>query len=495
MAIIKNSANKVYFIGTAELGPVNIPIRAESLFHVTSVFGYEGSLVDAYRASLDINNNSVIYLVKTTGTHSSAYLNVELSNGEILSDALYIQGKFANEDLDNIRLSISEESLFVIIESGIFGNKVLEYKYVDYPSLVDMVDKINEDTVAMDSLVFCQIQCDPDTLSATALINCNPLEIQLVGGNSGLAYNKNMMYNCLSETYSILESMEIDVIVPLDCNFDDTMTSNVEYFNDYYSPDKEYLTLKDSKGKYCSFYNQLMEFCIKQMRFGNVVQGILGFKLTDDPSIDIDYYRAFRNINNDYFKYNKYKHLITVCCGDLYHAHGTKRSNSSVPYSILLSSVNIAENTTNKPLVGNYVLYNRFNDDELQRLDIFGYTAFRYSEYKHSIVVSNGITMSDDKDLRYACNSRMIQLCMVNVKNALDKYIGTSLSYLINNNIIEKDIIALLEELVQEKLIIGYIISEMIIKKEGHFVLNLGLQTAYMTEYTNQFVGIGSTER
>lgn len=494
MAIISNSANKVYLIGTAEFGPVNVPVQADSLSHVLSTFGTEGSLVDAYRASIDmIDSTSQIYLVKTSGTHSCAYLDIKTATGEIIKDGLYIQGKYANEDLDNIKISIAEDALFVIIESDVFRKRIIEYKYSDYHSMLDLVDKINEDTVAFENLIFCHLAVEGDVDSATALVDCNPLDVQLSGGNSGLAYTKNMMFNSLIETYSILESMEIDVVIPLDVYYDDTKSDRLEYAN-LYRPDEEYLTLKKD-GEYCTFYHQLLEFCINQLRYGHVVYGVIGTKKNPEPFRNqgeyITYMTAFNAINRRSNHNSKFSHLISVCAGHLYFAYGSKMCNCSTLYGILLSSIDVIDNITNKSLLGNFTLYDKWNEDELMHLDQLGYVAFRFSYLKNNIVVNNAITKSDDISLRYTCNSRMIQTCMSNLKHSLEKYIGTSIAYLNKTNTLETEIVKTLEELTSNGFIVGYVLGKPSISREGNLNINISLQTAYMTEKINQFLTIG----
>ena len=64
---------KIYLLGTAILGPINTPIKANSISHVVSVFGTQGTLVDAYRIIAETNLDCEVYLVKVTGIHSEAY--------------------------------------------------------------------------------------------------------------------------------------------------------------------------------------------------------------------------------------------------------------------------------------------------------------------------------------------------------------------------------------------------------------------------------------
>ena len=489
---------KIYLLGTAILGPINTPIKANSISHVVSVFGTQGTLVDAYRIIAETNLDCEVYLVKVTGIHSEAYLNINQPKREIISNGFYLKSKHANEMYNNISILLDSESLFIQYNSTNNEEEdyILEYSYNEYLTMHDLAEAINNDTRNLKSDVYCYVNCEPATPTIGALDTVNPVEIKLSGGNSGLYYNKNMFYNCLDDTYSILEGLDIDIILPLNANYDDTFTDNEDDLDEYYNLDREYLTLKDNNEKYLSYYTQLLSFCKKQMRFGFITHGIMGVNLIEDPSLDEEKYLKmleYMTIQNEQDSFEqKYKHLVSVVVGDLYSVFGVSLSNGYIAYASLVASLDVTENTTNKMLPSTFTLGNVFSSESIERLKELGFTTFRYSVLKKSVVVANGITTSEDEAFKYLCNVRMVQLTMCYVRTLLSSFIGEGLSELIISKQLEQGLKALLEALVKMNIITGYAVNELINPVTGHIFLDLSLRTAYMIEDIRAFSGLAS---
>ena len=488
---------KIYLLGTAILGPINTPIKANSISHVTSVFGKEGSLVDAYRIIAETKIECEVYLVKITGIHSEAFLNINQSKRDVILNGFCLKAKYANEMYNDISILLDSNSMFIEYNSpNDEENYILEYSYDKYLTMHDLAEAINNDTRNLKNDIYCYVNCEADTPTIGALDTVNPVEIKLSGGNSGLYYNKNMMYNCLDETYSILEGHDIDIIIPLNANYDDTFTSDEEALDKYYNLDREYLTLKDRYGKYLSYYSQLLAFCKKQMRFGHITHGIMGTNIIEDPFLDEEKYLKtleYMNIQNEQDSFEqKYKHLVSVVVGDLYGVFGTSLSNGYIAYAALVASLDVTENTTNKPLPLTFTLGTLFDENSIEKLKELGFTAFRYSILKKAVVVSSGITTSKDEAFKYLCNVRMVQLTMCYVRTLLSSYIGEGLSELIISKQIEKGLKSLLEALVRMNIITGYGINELINPVTGHIFIDLSLRTAYMIEDIRAFSGLAS---
>ena len=488
---------KIYLLGTAMLGPVNTPIKANSIFHVTSVFGTKGTLVDAYRIIAETNLDCEVYLVKVTGIHSEAYLNINQSRMDVILNGFYLKSKHANEMYNDVSILLDSESMFIQYNSQIDeDNYILEYSYNKYLTMHDLAEAINNDTRNLKSDLYCYVNCEPSTPTMGALDTVNPIEIKLSGGNSGLYYNKNMLYNCLEDTYSILEGLDIDIIVPLNANYDDTFTDNEDDLENYYNLNREYLTLKDDNDKYLSYYTQLLSFCKKQMRFGFITHGIMGTNLIEDPLLDEEKYLKmleYMTIQNEQnSSEQKYKHLVSVVAGDLYSVYGTSLSNGYIAYASLVASLQITENTTNKMLPLTFTLGNVFTLESIEKLKELGFTTFRYSVLKKAVVVANGITTSNDEAFKYLCNVRMVQLTMCYIRTLLSSFIGEGLSELIISKQLEQSLKTLLETLVKINIIAGYKINELINPVTGHIFLDLSLRTAYMIEDIKAFSGLAS---
>ena len=487
---------KIYLLGTSILGPINTPIKANSLSHVISVFGTEGTLVDAYRIIVETNLDCEVYLVKVTGVHSEAYLNINQPNSSVMMNGFNIKAKHANEKYNDISIILDSDSLFIQYTSQTSDDDyILEYNYNEYLTMHDLSEAINNDTRNLKSDVYSYVNCEPGTPTIGALDSVNPIEIKLTGGDSGLYYNKNMLYNCLEYTYSILEGLDIDIIVPLNASYDDTFTDDIDDIDTYYDLNREYLTLKEDD-KYVSYYTQLLSFCKKQMRFGFITHGVMGLNLIENPMFNEDKYIEVLEYMNEKNKQDssnsKYKHLVSVIVGDLYGVYGTSLSNGYIAYAPLVASLSVTENTTNKKLPLTFSIGNIFSNDGIDKLRDLGFTTFRYSPLKKAVVVANGITTSEDEDFKFLCNVRMVQLTMCYVRTLLSSYIGESLSQLITSKQLEKSLKSLLENLVSINIISGYKVNDIINPVTGHIFLDLSLKTAYMIESIRTFSGLAS---
>lgn len=502
---------KIFLLGTSNIGPVNTPIRAISASHVKSVFGTDGTLLDAYRVIRETLFDCEIFLVKVTGMHSEVYLNINLPDGTIAINSFYMKAKSANEIYDDIRIIIDSDALYLYYQGDVLGEYKIRYSYAQeddagnkilddsgfpiYKTLYDLVDEINEDTRNLNSEIFCYANCEANILSNSSLVGVNPMESKLNGGNSGLYYNKNMMYNCLSDTYAILEGRDIDIILPLAAYYDDTCTDNEDDLSEFYDIGREYLTLKNNK-KYLTYYEQLLVFCKNQMQFGMLTHGIMGMNLINDTFVDEDAYieklKHFKRVNETDLSYVKYKQLVSVCIGDLYTTFGTRVSNSYIAYAALLADLVITASTTNKPLPKSFTMFNDFDSRNLNKIRNIGYTAFRYSILKKTVVVANGITTSDDVNFKFLCNVRMCQLAMSYTKDLLSTFIGKNINALMKTKELEQKVISLLNELVTKGVISGFMINSITNPNTGHVLLDLSFKTAYMNEYIKAYSGLAA---
>lgn len=505
---------RLYLLGTANFGPVNTPINITSASHAASVFGKEGTLLEAYRVIRETMFDCEVYLVKVTGVHSDLYLNINTPSGEIINNGFYIKAKHANEIYDNIEVVIDTECLYINYNHKSLGDYVMEFKYymtdeddnpvydedgnLIYKTMLDFAEEINEETRNLNGEVYCYATCEPCVLCNSALIGVNNDRNKLSGGNSGIYYNKNMLYNCLEETYAILEGRDIDLIVPVGAYYDDTLSDENDELLEFYDLDREYLSLK-KKDRYLSYYEQLLDFCISQMRFGAITHGIMGMNLINENLIDQDSYflklEHFKKVNHSDKSYDKYRQLISVCVGDLYTTHGTRISNSYLAYSALLANLVITENTTNKPLPKSITMFNDFDTRMLNKIRDLGYTAFRYSALKKCVVVANGVTTSDHVSFKYLCNVRMCQLAMCYIRELLSKYIGRNINQLMKTRAIEKDLTGLLNQLVSRKLLIGYGVNGITNPNTGHVMLDLTFRTAFMVEDIRAYSGLAAISK
>lgn len=483
----------IYLLGTSELGPVNTPIKINSISQMNSNFGEKGSLVEAYKIIKESKLDCKVYLCKVTGAHAEIYLDAKCANGEVVKNCIHIKSKYANEKYNDIEIIVNQNDLQVIYPKSLGDYYILKYTYENYPTLYDLSEAINKDSQKLKGMIICSVYCDSYMETRESISEVNQGIHKLSGGYSGLDLDKNIMYNNLDSTYTVLEGLDIDIIMPLGVYYDDTFTDDREKIDKYYDLTREYLTIKNGE-RYLTFYEQLLSFCKIQMKTGIITHGVIGLNLTNEIWIDEKEYigilECFKKVN-EVSKFNKnYEQLVSVVVGDVYTTYGTNIVNSSIVYAPLIASLDIIENTTNKEIPESFSLFNTFDISTIKKMTELGYVSFRFSQLIRRVVVSNGITMSEHTEYKYLCNVRMIQLTMCYIKKMLCSYIGENIDALLSSGYLKENLVQLLDELTDKEIISDYIINELSKHKSGELFLDLSLKTIYMLEYVRTYSGL-----
>ena len=118
----------IYLLGSAEFGPTNEPIMVKSTVGLYNKFGKQGTLIDAFHALKYTSKNNTVYLVKTTGEHANAYLNVNIQGGEIIENGFTITSSESNEAFNDIQILVDVTGLTVIFPED-FNMQSIKYEY------------------------------------------------------------------------------------------------------------------------------------------------------------------------------------------------------------------------------------------------------------------------------------------------------------------------------------------------------------------------------
>lgn len=484
----------IYLLGSAEFGPTNEPILIKTSVGLYNNFGKQGSLIDAFHALKYTNKNNIVYLVKTTGEHSTAYLNVNIQNGEIIENGFILTASQSNEIFDDIDIIVDIEELTIVFPEELnLNNKT--YKYKDYPTIDELTSAINKDTRQKNSFIYAYYTVDSSTPTQNAFYSCNVSNVHMYGGQCGLNYSKNLLYNCLNRTYEMLESHDIDIVIPIDAFLDDIYPDDSEgnqyqYNMKYYQTTKDYLT-EDSSGKQLSFMNQLLQFCIKQLNFGIVTTGIMGYNsnykywseyLSEADDVAIMYKHCFE-YNLSCCDNSFYSFLISVIAGDIKYNQGTIIDNGYLAYAALCSNTIITEGTTNKPISDTISIYHEFSEHILKDLADTGIVTYRHSPLYETPVIYDGITAcTQNENLKLYCNVRMIQLCISYINKLFQYYIGYNIVELIENEIIHQDLQAILKKLHSKNIITSFDFTIVPNYGNGEVKVYLTLLTCYMVK-------------
>lgn len=484
----------IYLLGSAEFGPTNEPILVKSTVGLYNKFGKQGTLIDAFHAVKYCNKDTLVYLVKTTGEHANTFLNVNIDGGEIIQDGFILTSSESNEIFNDIEILIDVDCMTFKFPSELALNPI-KYVYSDYKNIEDLSKAINKDTKNRKSYVYAYYSVDPNTPVENAFYTCNPSVVYMYGGQCGLGYSKNLLYNCLDRTYEMLESHEIDIVIPVDAFMDDIYpddANNVEhgYNMAYYQSTKDYLT-EDFSGRKFSFMDQLINFCVKQLNFGLVTNGIIGYnssyKYWDRHLSESD---DITKMYEACYKYNLkccmnpfYSFLVSVVGGDIEYNKGTIVDNGYFAYAALCASTHITSGTTNVPISDSLSIYHEFSESALKKLAANGIVAFRHSPFYNTPVVYDGITaLTDNENLSLYCNVRMIQMCMSYVNKLFQFYVGQNVTEIIENGVLTDDLKDILTRLANLGVITSFEYTIVPSYINGEIKVYLNLMTCYMVK-------------
>jgi hypothetical protein len=485
---------RIYLLGSAEFGPTNEPILIKSTVGLHNTFGKQGTLIDAFHAIKYTSKDNLVYLVKTTGEHAVAHLNVNIQDGEIIEDGFTLVSSQSNELFNDIEFLVDIDAITIIFPNEL-GLKNKVYKYQDYPTIDKLATAINKETKHKNSYVYAYYSVDPATPTQHAFFVCNPTSVYMYGGQCGLHYSKNLLYNCLNNTYEVLESHDIDIVIPVDAFMDDIYPDDAEgtqyqYNMKYYQSTKDYLT-EDFTGKKLSFMDQLLQFCIKQLNFGMVTTGIIGYNssykywskyLAEADDIALMYKHCYEynmvNCDNPFYAF-----LISVVAGDIRYNRGTIIDNGYLAYAALCSKTVVTNGTTNIPISDTISLHHEFSEHILKDLADTGIVTFRQSPLYKTPVVYDGITASpENENLKLYCNVRMIQMCMSYVNKLFQHYVGYNMIDLIEDEIVVEDLHHILKLLNVKGVITSYEFNIVPYYAKGEIKVYLNLMTCYMVK-------------
>lgn len=488
---------RIYLLGSAEYGPTNQPIKIKSTVGLYNKFGKQGTLINAFHEVKYTTLDNDVYLVKTTGEHSIAYLNVNILDGEIITNSFVLQASESNEIFNEVKILVDIDSLTIVYPDDLnIPESRITYDFDTYYNVELLASAINKDTKNKKSYMNANYMVDPSTRTKDAFFVCNPDIVYLYGGQCGLNYSKNLLYTCLEKTYDSLESLPIDIIIPVDAFLDDLYPDDSEdeqyqYNMKYYHADKDYLT-PDTFGNMRSYMNQLIQFCIKQNNFGLITTGVLGFnpvyKWTTDYLYESDdvaiMYKHCLEYNRSLCINDQYSFLVSIVGGDIGYNKNDIIDNGYLAYGSFNASIRLTSGNTNTKISDNIKIYNEFSEEVLADLSQNGIVTFRNSPLYETPVVYNGITgtLRLDSGLRLCCNVRMIQICISYLNQLFQFYIGLNLKQLIEEKIISSNIKEILE-ILKNKGLITYSNFDLIPDyQEGKLTVNLELLTNYMTE-------------
>lgn len=486
---IKKYGKVVYFIGTAEYGETYVPKKISSINDSIIAFGNNGSIPEAISEVSDYLEDIDLYCVKINGNHAQCSLNVNRYNDDIVYDGLYFQSKESNEVFNEMEIIIEMGKIYFKFPEDYPGDGI-SYDFEEYQTIGQLVSQINEDTKNGNNLVYVNSLVEKHLPTNTALESVNPRTVKFNGGYSGLNANKNELYMQLNKSLELLNSVPIDVIVPLKMFIDDVHPRYFYGENHYtqatYVEDRDYLDLLNVFNEQLHYHQPLINFCNNQKSFGLNTHIIMGMNPMKNYDGDIDYIKNIINLTPIGVKktlpgYTESSYL-SVFGGDLIKDNSIE-NNGYIQYGCLLASTLTMDNVTNKPFKGNVKQVQTFDNIALETLSDLGVTTMRYSELKESVVVNTGVTVADKTSpLHFVVNVRMIQIVLGQIKLVLSKHIGEIISILDTEGIIANELDTLFDLLKKGDIVKDFDYKLNFLENENRLSIEVELETIYMIE-------------
>lgn len=478
MEVLDLFTRNIFLIGSSTKGPVNYPVKVNSVEYAKQVFGPRGDLIDAVSQLIDMEVPCNLWLIKGFGRHSEVYLNVLDESGEILLNGFHIKSKHADDMCNNIQVFVDDNQ--IAFKLGGYSCKEVSYNLHDYSTLVELAKAINEDTKNNLNEVICTAFCDPSTSCDSTLAPANYPHHQLTGGSSGLEYNINQKYIALDEVYSTLEGQFVDFIVPLGVYYDNTKLFTTDQFATIGAKEPMVEIEHEYDNQYKNFHNQMIRFCVDQMQHGFVTHGLLGitpraYLKTRDEHSFLRGLECLKEVNYIEEELRRYSMLTSIVTSDMWYHYGTVACNGVIPYLALLSKTAVNQTTTNLEVTEKFLLIDRQSSACLDKVADLGFVAFRYSPRKHLPVVYKGVTTSYDSEYSQVENVRTFQFVARAIRTFLDNYVGQNIEDAYFSGHLEESLTNTLIGIKTLGLITGINTVSLEVKDNSHLIIDIDL--------------------
>lgn len=458
--------NTIFLLGTGDDGPVNQPKIVTSPDHARRLFGTGGTLYRAYLQGYSKYPNLNYYLVKVTGSYAKAlYYTLDEQTDNMLI-ALNLKSKGAAAKYNQIRIVLEnfpdgdvDRWALVFYPPEEMGEPIAYY-FDSFPTYGQLVQAINTDTDNGENFVYANTNAP--LLRTDTILDANPLEQYLAGGDDGINVTKNEMYIALHTAYEVLEGRGIHVIVPLGVYFDDVYDPSYYgtaiYGRSGFTSGDDVLMLYDNQTqKRCTFHEQLIDFCRNQQKSGFITHGVIGLRpfsedlINNMPNLGYMYTARLLEVTafNDRLGLSDVAGTvvrdkgwyISIFCGDFLFNEGFENEywdNGAVIYAGMIATSGTTGHTTNMPVPTDTTL-NRdgtpktpkyrpeYSSDELKLLARLGAVACRVSP-KHGLVVYNGVTPAlPDSELHDLANVKMVQYTLWFLNRYIKTFVGETI--------------------------------------------------------------------
>lgn len=473
-----STVKNILILGNAEYGVTNEVLEIENEKDIIRTYGRNSSIYQSYKEiKNEVGNYEIsVFALKYNGEHATASFKVN-SKEEVIEEALIFKSIYSNEIYNNVSINVTLTGIEMIFPFFLNLDKKI-YHYTDFPNLYMLMKKINEDTVNGDNIVFVYSTIDEYTEFDESFYYINESK-KLSCGNSGLNDTNNDKFKALELSYELIQGLEIDYIVLSDIYYNDTVTYR-------------YLD-----GRTCSFYEQLLSFCVSQLRFSIISLGIMqvdtegveNSKVSIDKSINEVI--SLMDITHSNYTLSQFRFLIAIMYDFLIKKQDFSKFNSSLVIAFELSKIQTSGNITGKPLNEDYYLNLFLDEEQIRLLNEKGIMTFRLSPYYNRVVATNGLTnyTSQDSSLndynneyKYLTSIVLLQNTIPKLKSIFNDRIGESIYELEREKALEDDLTVVLNELVKKGVLEKYSTSIDYSVENCSINFEVILQNMFVTE-------------
>ncbi|MCX7610392.1 MAG: hypothetical protein N2043_02240 [Ignavibacterium sp.] len=504
----------ILLLGTANDGPVNFPTKVTNFEHAKSIFGEEteGNLLSACRIVFDnITSDSIVYLMRVSGKEARAELLIEEVDEETVKQKIgigfrsYHGGKQYNSILIYASLDEETNEPFLLFYNAETEQQSNTYWLNQYKTVSELCQHISEDTRNGKGWVLAYTNIPKESIQSIIPNMLNEMsfenEFYLEGGESGVDICKDEYFLALENAYELLHGFYCDVVVPVEAYFDDTYPRNFYgdsfYFNQFYAKKRDYIWLDDENKKPRMFHKQLIDFCQKQMRFGFMPHGVMGFYPITDPReyTQHPYSLSLARVLNSPLSTREGMgekqfdnvidkgYFISVVMGDF-----LDKNENLIPgylvYASLLLNLKIEDTTTNQPIPNQdkYRLIYEFETKEIEKLSELGVVTFRNNR-KKGLVVSNGCTCSiPTSPFHWYSNVRQSQIVFSMLYESLKDFEGRTAPFQILIREAREIGESVLKELKKANVVLDYNLN-ITMDSLNEMYVEVELQPKYAVEF------------
>lgn len=438
--------NAVVIIGLADKGPKMIPVYLSDSEYVEDAFGEGSELSNACLEAFYAGAQRIIAF-RINGIYPVYVLTDANGNELIKLYAIHAGGKYNMMKVIVSPIDADSKSLGIY---GIDGELQMEYILNNTTTSSALCNIINRDS----KLGRVEVIAEPlnDFAPSSTIRSTGEEGRFFIDGRDEPNVFDEQLYNRLATIYSMLETINFDIIIPLPVIYTDYTVVSTE-------------NTETPKNK--SFYNQLVDFCEIKAASGYPVIAIASAdEFIPEQHITLSgYITALKNkVENGDLNLNRSQYVIllrTWLSTPFLDNNGIKYiSSGRAALGGLLNSLDCHISPANKFIWSSLRIYEddtmkyEFNPSETESLSALGICTFRNSIRK-GVVISNAITSALNNDpCATIRNSRLSNYINKTLTSVFESYIGNT--YINQYSAINNLINSTLETIKSNQMIADY---------------------------------------